>query len=87
LGYYVIGFNGRPSHEPFVIYRVFHRPEQKLGKFGLFWNFVKTNEKPYDELVVAVLVSFKHHFPAAALCSLRGGTAALDPEHLKLTWG
>ena len=69
MGYYVIGFNGRPSHEPFVIYRVFHRPEQKLGKFGLFWNFVKTNEKPYDELVVAVLVSFKHHFPAAALSS------------------
>jgi hypothetical protein len=32
-------------------------------------NYVKTNEKPYDELVVAVLVSFKHHFPAAALSS------------------
>ena len=26
-------------------------------------------EKAYDELVVAVLVSFKHHFPAAALSS------------------
>ena len=32
-------------------------------------DYVKTNEKPYDELVVAVLVSFKHHFPAAALSS------------------
>jgi len=49
-----------------VIYRVFHKPQQAPDKFGLYWDFVKTNEKPYDELVVAVLVSFRHHFPAAA---------------------
>jgi hypothetical protein len=64
-----ICFNGRPRHEPLVIYRVFHRPQQELGEFGLYWDFVKTDQKPYDELVVAVLVSFKHHFPAAALPS------------------
>jgi len=66
---HAIGFNGRPSCEPLVIYRVFHKPQQPLDKFGLYWDYVKTNEKPYDELVVAVLVSFKHHFPAAALSS------------------
>jgi hypothetical protein len=66
---HAIGFNGRPSCEPLVIYRVFHKPQQPPDKFGLHWDYVKTNEKPYDELVVAVLVSFKHHFPAAALSS------------------
>jgi hypothetical protein len=57
------------SCEPLVIYRVFHKLQQAPDKFGLYWDYVKTNEKPYDELVVAVLVSFKHHFPAAALSS------------------
>jgi hypothetical protein len=66
---HAIGFNGRPSCEPLVIYRVFHKPQQAPDKFGLYWDYVKTNEKPYDELVVAVLVSFKHHFPTAALSS------------------
>ena len=59
----VICFNGRPSHEPLIIYRAFHEPQRKPGKFGLYWDFVKTNQKPYDELVVAVLVSFKNYFP------------------------
>jgi hypothetical protein len=66
---HVICFNGRPSHEPLIIHRLFHKPQQEPGRFGLYWDFVKTNQKPYDELVVAVLVSFKTLFPAAALSS------------------
>jgi hypothetical protein len=65
----VICFNGRPSHEPLIIYRVFHEPQRKPGDFGLYWDFVKTNQKPYDKLVVATLLSFKHYFPASALSS------------------
>jgi len=65
----VICFNGRPGCEPLIIYRVFHRLDRKPGDFGLYWDFVKTREEPYDELVVAVLVSFKHYFPASALSS------------------
>jgi hypothetical protein len=69
----VVCFNGRPSHEPLIIYRVFHEPQRKSGDFGLYWDFVKTNQKPYDELVVTVLVSLKRYFPASALSS-DGGT-------------
>ena len=65
----VICFNGRPRHEPLIIHRRFHKPEQDPGRFGLYWDFVKTNQKPYDELVVAVLVSFKMQFPGTALSS------------------
>lgn len=65
----VICFNGRPSHQPLVIHRLLHKPQQELGTFDLNWDFVKTNQKPYDELEVAVLVSFKVHFPASALSS------------------
>ena len=65
----VICFNGRPSHEPLIIYRAFHEPQRKPGRFGLYWDFVKTNQKSYDELVVAVLVFFKDYFPASALSS------------------
>jgi hypothetical protein len=33
---------------------------------------VKTNQKPYDDLVVAALVSFEMHFAGAALSSEGG---------------
>jgi hypothetical protein len=65
----VICFNGRPGCEPLIIHRVFHQPQREPGDFGLYWDFVKTNAQPYDELVVAVLLSFKHYFPASALSS------------------
>jgi len=68
----VISFNGRSSREPLSIHRLIHKPQQEPGRFGLYWDFVKTNQKPYDDFVVAVLVSFKMHFPGAALSSDRG---------------
>jgi hypothetical protein len=67
----VISCNGRPGHEPLIIHRLFHKPQQEPGGFGPYWGCVKTNQKPYDDLVVAVLVSFKAHFPGAALPSDR----------------
>lgn len=70
-----ICFNGRPSHETFLIHRAFHHPEREAGDFGLHWDFVATDRKPYDDLVVAVLLSFKHAFPGAALSSDGGEEA------------
>jgi tetratricopeptide (TPR) repeat protein len=66
-----ICFNGHRDlgHETFLIRRVFDTQDQELGRFGLYWDFVKTNGKPYDQLVVAVLVSLKHYFPTSALSS------------------
>lgn len=64
-----ICFNGRPGHEALVIRRVYHQPRRQPGDFGLYWDYVSTSEKPYDDSVVASLLSFKHHFPAAALSS------------------
>lgn len=69
-----ICFNGRPGHETFVLHRVFHKPQQESGLHGLHWDFVGTDRKPYDALVVATLLSFKHHFPESALNS-DGGEA------------
>jgi hypothetical protein len=39
---------------------------------------VKTNQKPYDDVVVAALVSLKRYFPASALSS-HGGTEDWAP--------
>jgi hypothetical protein len=69
-----ICFNGRPMQETLLIHRVFHHPERETGDYGLHWDFVKTNQAPYDELVVAVLLSFKQFFPETALYS-DGGAA------------
>ena len=69
-----ICFNGRPPGETLLIHRVFHRQDRETGDDGLYWDFVKTRQLPYDQLVVAVLLSFKHFFPAAALSS-DGGNA------------
>ena len=64
-----ICFNGRPGHESFLILRSFQHPDQETGSDGLHWDGIATAGKPYDTLVVAVLLSFKHHFPEAALYS------------------
>jgi hypothetical protein len=68
----VISFDGRPSDEPLSIHRLFHEPQQEPDRFNLYWDFVKTNQKPYDDLVVAALVSFEMHFAGAALSSEGG---------------
>ena len=78
----VISCNGRPGHEPLIIHRLFHKPQQESDRFNLYWDFVKTNQTPYDDLVVAALVSFEMHFAGAALSSegARGTGRAVLPS-------
>ena len=61
-------FNGRPGYETFLIHPLFHHPAHERGDYDLYWDFVATAQRPYDTLVVAAL-SFKYHFPEAALNS------------------
>ena len=62
-------FNGRPGYETFLIHPLFHHPAHERGDYDLYWDFVATAQRPYDTLVVAALLSFKYHFPEAALNS------------------
>lgn len=71
----LICFNGRPSHDSFIIHRQFDHPERDVGLYGLHWDFVYTAQKPYDTLVVAVLLSLKYYFP---LCALRSDGGEQD---------
>lgn len=66
-----VNFNGRPYCETFWIARRFadQRPDAEPDESGLLWNFTKTNGLPYDVVVTASLLSFKHHFPEARLGS------------------
>lgn len=63
----MIKFNGGGGfdHETFSIYRVVDEQERErarnLGRKD-FFEFCKTARKPYDLLVQAVLILYKHHF-------------------------
>lgn len=57
---------GAESHESFVLTRV-----------SSGFEFCKTNEKPYDVVVVAILVLYKHFFPEVVFSS-DGGLADLQ---------
>lgn len=65
----VVSFNGveDDSHETLYIERVSTARMDKGDK--LVFNFCKTAEKPYDKVVVAVLVALKQHFPASKISS------------------
>lgn len=65
----IVCFNGKPYHESFLVRRVFQHQEREVSDYGLYWNFVNTNRKPYDTLVVASLLSLHYHFDEAALYS------------------
>lgn len=63
---YRIAFNGDGSvgadHEPLIIEQTFtgrRRPNEEEC-----FSFVKTQGKPYDKVVVAVLYAFLYHFPS-----------------------
>ena len=53
-----INWVGAESHENFIINRE-----------GLTWNFCKTNGKPYDAVVTAVLILARYTFPDFYLSS------------------
>lgn len=61
---------GAESHESFVIAR-------GSSEFGGEFDFCKTNEKPYDVVVVAILVLYKYFFPEVVFSS-DGGLADLQ---------
>ncbi len=65
----LVSFNGldSDSHETCYI----ERTEEGVSsdENELVFNFCKTARKPYDEVVVAVLATLKHHFPKVELSS------------------
>lgn len=68
-----IALNGDASkgleHEPLIIEQTYTiRPPSRL-RDGVFNDFCKTNGKPYDTLVVAVLYAFIHRFPTVKFVS------------------
>lgn len=68
----VVRFNGTGElgHETFLIERTIAKDEQDRAKpDGTYFAFCKTSRKPYDDLVVAVLVALKHHCPAVKVSS------------------
>lgn len=65
----LVCFNGRPQCEPLVLPCHLPMGRQAVGDYGLYWDGAKTNKLPYDQLVVAALLSFKSHFHEAALYS------------------
>lgn len=68
----VVCFNGlgSNSYETFFLPRVFEPMKwMKPSESGLYFHFCKTNRKPYDLTVMAVLIAFKHHFKEAIVTS------------------
>ena len=65
----IVSFNGveDDSHETLYIERINTARMDKGDK--LVFNFCKTNRKPYDFVVTAVLVALKQHFPATKVSS------------------
>lgn len=66
-----ICFNGSPRRETFWISRdvSLKSPDQAPGEDGIYWDFVKTGQLPYDTVVVATLISLKCHVPDVQLSS------------------
>lgn len=79
IGPDVVSFNGSEevrdddgsdlSHETFYLARVFEPEEWESPESGKYFAFCKTAQKPYDLLVCACLLSFKHHFPTSVVSS------------------
>ena len=68
-----IGFNGDRErgleHEPLVIEQTYTRSPQDRMRNGVFFDFCKTNGKPYDIIVVAILYAFIHRLPTCKFVS------------------
>lgn len=68
----LVCFNGlgSNSHETFFMPRVFEPLIwMKPSEAGLYFQFCKTNRKPYDLTVMAVLIAFKNHFKETIVTS------------------
>lgn len=65
----IINFNGRPGCENFLVTRIYSEKHKNRSPKddGLYWDYVKTNQNPYDVVVTAALLSLLHHVPEAAV--------------------
>ena len=71
----IVSFNGLEddSHESFIIQQIFPKDGYRsTDDAGRLFDFCKTARKPYDALVCAVLIAFKHHFGDAVVVSSDG---------------
>lgn len=59
--YLILNGIGAESHEDFY-----------LNRTNLSWNFCKTNQKPYDDVVTALLILARYLFPQAITVSSDG---------------
>lgn len=60
-----VRFNGNGpdmDHETFAIERVYEPRDWESPEHRLYFSFCKTARKPYDLLVTAALIAFKHRF-------------------------
>lgn len=57
------------SHETLYIPRIFKPNDWNKPEKGLYFEFCKTARKPYDKVVVAVLIALKKHFPTVKVSS------------------
>lgn len=64
-----IRFNGSPPFETFWLSQDYSmaRPNHQTSPDGMYWEYIKTNELPYDLVVKTVLISLKNHFPDSTL--------------------
>jgi hypothetical protein len=70
-----VSFNGLEddSHESFIIPQMFPKDGYRsTDEAGRLFDFCKTARKPYDALVCAVLIAFKHHFGDTVVISSDG---------------
>ena len=76
----VVRFNGKGDngYETFLLRRVEQREEyRKPDDKGMYFNFCKTAQKPYDKYVVAVLHLAEKHFGDKILFSSDGDDSEL----------
>jgi hypothetical protein len=60
-----ICFNGmgEDAHETFILYKQLPKTRIKGNKEKYHFDFCKTARKPYDIMVCACLILYKHYFP------------------------
>jgi hypothetical protein len=80
-----VAFNGGPreldlDHETFHVNRVFDdRGFGSDDERGWFFDFCKTNHKPYDRVVCAALIRLAFHFPEAVRIESDGVASEWEP--------
>lgn len=66
----IVNGYGDGEYETFMIERVFEPQSWEMpDELGRWFAFCKTAYRPYDLIVTAVLVAFKHHFPEIRVSS------------------